>query len=162
MHRIVTCVLSLACAAGPVSAFHPQDSSTKAAPRACTLLTKELITRVTPARDTRYLFMVPPSEDKVGANGSGCQYGDTYLQIDPFTPARLDALYKERSQVWAKVPGVGDAAYFHDNRGEYAELFVRAGAHVLTIQMDVPAGSTSEAIKPNVIAMANALIPKLK
>ena len=60
------------------------------------------------------------------------------------------------------MPGVGDEAYFRDNRGEWGELYVRAGARVLTIQMDVPTGRTAAAIQPNTIALAKALLPKLK
>jgi hypothetical protein len=32
----------------------------------------------------------------------------------------------------------------------------------LTIQMDVPTGRTAASIKPNVIALAKAILPRLK
>jgi hypothetical protein len=57
---------------------------------------------------------------------------------------------------------LGDKAYFRDNKGRFAELFVQSGNHVMTIQMDVPDGKTSAAIQPNTIALAKALLPKLK
>jgi hypothetical protein len=44
----------------------------------------------------------------------------------------------------------------------FAELYVRSGTHVFTIQMDVPTGRTSVSIQPNVIALAKAILPKLK
>ncbi len=46
--------------------------------------------------------------------------------------------------------------------GQYAELYARTDARVLTIQMSVPTGRTTASIKPNVIAMARAVLPKLK
>ena len=32
------------------------------------------------------------------------------------------------------IRGVGDDAYLHNNRNRYAELVVRAGKHLLTLQ----------------------------
>lgn len=39
---------------------------------------------------------------------------------------------------------------------------VWTGAHHFTIQLGVPEGSTPDAIKPNTIELARALIPKLR
>ena len=130
--------------------------------RACSLLTKELVLKVTPRKDTSMSFIVPPQEDAVGASGSACEYGGIGLQIDPFPPARLDALRKSSGESWAPVAGVGDTAYFRENGISYAELYVAVGTHTLTIQMSVPTGSTPAAIKSNTIALANALVPKLR
>ena len=104
------------------------------------------------------MLTVAPIEDALGASGSACSYGGVTLQVDPFTAQALD---KQRAAAWVPVAEVGDAAYFFDNRGEYAELYARSGAHVLTVQMDVPRGRTAASIKPNVIALAKAVLPRL-
>jgi hypothetical protein len=104
--------------------------------------------------------MIPAAEEPVGVSGSTCEYGGVLLQVDPFTsPARIEETLAAK---WTRVPGLGDIAYFHDNIGEWAELYVRAGERVITIQMDVPTGRKAESIKPNVIALAEAILPKLK
>ena len=144
-----------------VSTADAWQSRGTAAIRACSLLTKELALRVTSA-NKQIFDLLPPAEEPLGANGSSCEYGDIGLQVDPFTPARLDQLYKQSGRDWTPVAGVGDAAYFHDNGGRFAELYVRVGTHTFTIQMGVPVGGSVAAIKPNTITLANALVPKLK
>jgi hypothetical protein len=134
----------------------------KRAVGACSLLTKELVTQVTPYEKQvlDVVTQIPPSEDPVGPSGSACEYGGIGLQIDPFgSPARIE---KEFGTKWERVADVGDVAYFRNNIGRWGELYVRAGAHVLTIQMAVPNGRTAESIKPNTIALAKAILPKLK
>jgi hypothetical protein len=56
----------------------------------------------------------------------------------------------------------GDAAYFRDNGGRFADLYVRTNAHGLGVQMAMPIGRTSASIQPNAIAHAKAILPKLK
>jgi hypothetical protein len=82
------------------------------------------------------------------------------LQTDPF--GRAEELRKSPGKEWQGVSGVGDTAYFRNNRNDYAELMVWTGAHHFTIQFGVPVGSTPEAIKPKTIELANAIIPKLR
>jgi hypothetical protein len=60
------------------------------------------------------------------------------------------------------VPGVGDRALFRENGRDFAELFVQVGRHTLTIQMNVPVGMTPADIRPTTIALANALVPRLR
>ena len=105
------------------------------------------------------VLLVAPMEDALGKSGSACWYGGITLQVDPFASATFE---KQRDKAWVPVSDVGDSAYFRDNRGNYAELYVRVGGRALTIQMDVPRGRTSASIQPNVIALAKALLPRLK
>ena len=138
-----------------------RGAATAARPSACALLTKELVTQITPY-DTQTLagvLGVRPTEDPIGQSGSACSYGGITMQIDPFPFATIE---KMRTPAWAAVPGVGDAAYFRDNRGEWGELYVRSGTRVLTIQMDVPTGKTAASIQSNTVALAKAILPKLK
>ncbi len=128
------------------------------ATRACALLTRELILRVTPlsgrARDVG--LAIPPEGGALGSAGSECTYGGVTLQLDPFPWSTVT-----REQL-TPVGGVGDAAFFRSNRDEYAELFVRSGAHVITIQMDVPTGKSAASIQSNAVALAKELLPQIK
>jgi hypothetical protein len=128
---------------------------------ACSLLTRELVTEHSPLSKQAFdlVIRIPPSEDAVGQSGSECTYGGVTLTIDAFTPEYFE---KVRTPAWVPVPGVGDTAYFRDNGGRFAELYVRTNAHGLGIQMDVPMGRTSASIQPNAIALAKAILPKLK
>lgn len=128
---------------------------------ACAFMPRALMEKVTPGPYHKVVFDIPPTEDAVGAKGSACGYAGTELQIDPF--ARADEMRRNSpGKDWYRLSGVGDAAYFHNNEDRYAELMVWTGTHHFTIQMDVPPGKTAEAIKPNTIQLANAIIPKLR
>jgi len=95
----------------------------------------------------------------VDAPRSASAYGDIMLQIDTFSWSSLEGMMKKDG---TPVPGVGDAAMFRDNSGRFAELAARVGNRTLIIQMGVPFSSTTENVKPNVIALANAIAPQLK
>jgi hypothetical protein len=123
------------------------------------LLTKELLAAHSPASKQSFALTIkiPPQEEKAG-DGTGCQYGDVMLQIDPYPAASFEKLFGK----WSAVSGVGERAYFRDNGGRWAELAVLAGKRVMTIQMDVPEGKTAASIQSNTVALANAILPKLK
>jgi hypothetical protein len=129
--------------------------------RACSLLTKGLVTQFSPydKKMLDVLMRIPPSDDSVGRAGSECSYGGITMNVDAFTPAGIE---KQLDKTWVSVPNVGDAAKFRDNGGRWAELYVRVGSHAVTIQMDIPTGRTAAAIQPNVIGLAKAVAPKLK
>jgi hypothetical protein len=127
---------------------------------ACALVPRALLEKVTPPADKR----VPdlrPREEAIGPTGSSCSFATTMIQVDPF--ARADDMRRDSpGKGWERLTGVGDAAYFHNNSNQYAELIVWTGAHHFTIQLSVPAGSTAEASKPNLIEVANTLIPNMR
>ena len=127
---------------------------------ACSLLTKDVVTQVSPKspESLKLMLTVEPMESKSGA-GTLCSYGGITMQVDAVTPASME---KVRDKTWVAVPGLGDTAYFHDNRGNFAELYVQAGKRTLTIQMSPGTGKTVEETKPNTIALAKLLLPKLK
>lgn len=130
--------------------------------KACALLSKDLIALHTPyEKDARKLVpSIPPEEEAVGATGSACEYGGVHLQVNPFASPQ----YVEQQLVkdgWTRESGLGDLAMFRDNRGSYAELYVRSGARVITIQMSVPNGKTTAGIKPNAVALAKAVLAKM-
>lgn len=163
MRQLLATLMVMGCMAPPAAALQSRGGTASGGStvRACSLLTRELVTQVTPLEKQALALTlsVPPMEDPVGASGSACSYGGVTMQVDPFTPAVFD---KTRDSTWMAVPNLGDVAYFRDNRGRFAELYVRSGTRVLTIQMDVPTGRTSASIQPNTIALAKELLSKLR
>jgi hypothetical protein len=59
------------------------------------------------------------------------------------------------------VSGAGEGGYFRSNRDRYAELTVWTNKHSLDLQVSVPRGSTAEAIKADVVALARTILAKL-
>jgi hypothetical protein len=162
MRQLFTSVLVICAVASPAARQPARGGAGSAAViRACSLLTRDVVTRTSPYEKQALdlVLRIPPMEDVLGAAGSACSYGGVTLQIDPFTPATIE---KQRDKTWMALPGIGETAFFRDNKGRWAELYVHDGAHVLTIQMDVPTGRSTESIKPNVLALAETVLPKLK
>ena len=167
MRTMVTCALVAASVVPTAQSLHAQAGAGTPSVRACSLLTKELVTETTPYDKKVFgqVLIIPPSEEAAGKAGSACSYGGVHLQIDPFPLSVIEnqrLADAKRGQPWAAVPGVGDVAYFRDNRGRFGELFARVGARIVTIQMDVPHGRTTESIKPNAIALAQAIAARLR
>ena len=50
----------------------------------------------------------------------------------PFSQRMIDAA-KKRDKL-ESVSGVGDEAYFHNNKDRYAELYVKTGKYLLTLR----------------------------
>lgn len=155
MRIIIGSVVLVACLAADVAA----QSATKSPVRACTLLTRDLVSKYS-TQNAKILQLFKPEEEAIGTRGSSCNDGGIFLQVDPFV--RSDDLRKSPAKDWQAVSGVGETAFFHDNSGRYAELMVWSGNHHFTLQMDVPDGKTAESVKPNAVALATALIAKLK
>ena len=158
MRQIIIALLLMGCLHTVALA---QTRATAAPIKPCSLLTRELVDKAS-AGSNQSIDAAAPTEVQLGATGSACDWGDIILQIDPFTPARLEELRKTDGKNWETVPGVGDAAYFHNVRDTLAELFVRVGARTFGLVITIPVGSTAAAFKPNVITVANAIVPKLR
>lgn len=163
MRHALASLLVIGCAVQPAApSLAAQDGPAGNGPlvRACSLLTRDLVMKVSPESDTKFLFVVPAQEESLGGAGSACEYGAIHLQIDP--PFTFEGIRKTYAKELTAVPNVGDGAYFRDNRGNYAELFARVGRRLFTIQMSIPTGRTADSVKPNVVALANAIVPKLR
>jgi len=159
--QVIAAVVILGTVVAPVLASQARGgASSSPRIRACSLLTKEVVKKFATPESTRMLDLFPPMEEQMGATGSACEYGGVRLQVDPF--ARREDLRKSPGKDWQSVSGVGDTTFFRANGREYAELMTWSGTHHFTIQMDVPTGSTPEAIKPNTIQLANYLITTLR
>jgi hypothetical protein len=156
-HMLVPLVLSTCLLTSASAQTGPATSSIKA----CSLLTRELV-EMASAAGKQTTAAAQPQEVSLGGSRRACQWGDVMVQVDPYPAARLGELSKSDPASWESIPCVGDAAYFHNVKDAMAEMFVRVGPRTVGILMDVPAGSKAAAIKPKFVALAQAIVPKLR
>lgn len=101
---------------------------------------------------------VPLDAEPIGAAGSSCGFPSVHVQVMPFSQGFLDTLRK--TGPLEPVAGLGDGAFFRNNNGEYAEVYVRVGARLLTVQAD--GEPTVAATKPRAIDLARLYVAKLR
>jgi len=104
--------------------------------------------------------MMAPTEEALGSYGSSCNYPGVLIQVLPFQRTSIDAA-KKRGRL-ETVTGVGEEAYLYENAAGYVELYVKAGARLVTLQRSIGLGATAATVRPGVVALANAVIAKLK
>jgi hypothetical protein len=123
--------------------------------RACAVLTRDLVAPFT--ENKKMLDLIPPQEETLGTSGTACHYGAVRLQLFPGRGGKRTASAKGLQP----ISGAGEGGYFRSNRDRYAELMVWTSRHSLDLQVSVPSGRTAEAIKADVVALANAILAKL-
>lgn len=160
MRHVFTLFVAIGCICiGPqTAAAQPRAGGAatgQPAVRACAVLTRDLVAPLT--ENKQVLDLIPPQEEALGTSGTACEYGSVRLQLFPGRGGRRTV----SGQDLQPISGAGDGGYFRDNRGYYAELMVWTAKHSLDLQVSVPSGRTAEAIKPEVVALANAIIKKL-
>lgn len=158
MKHLVSAVLMLVCG-GPVASTYAwqQPAGTAAQPLgACSLMSKEDVRKHLPWPAA--LDAMAPEEEPIGTTGSSCNYPSVHIQVMPFRQQTIDLLRKKGGL--EAVTGVGDEAYFHNNANRYAELYVRVGNRLLTLQAS--GDSSVDAVKPGVVSLATALVPTLR
>lgn len=129
--------------------------------RACSLLTKDEVKRLV-GMGNQFFDQAPADEEALPGGGSTCNYANVHIQIDPFPFSTIERMRQGQPAGWTTVSGVGDEAYLRNNRGQYAELYVRAGQHVVTVQLDMdPPHEVLEKARPAAAALASALIARL-
>src|SRR5688572_16731629 len=143
------------------SAAAAQSRTDVKALKPCALLTPELVKKVGEA-SRKNANGATPTEVKVGPTAVACEWGEIMLQVDPLTRAQLEQLGKRGDKSWESVSGVGDDAWFHNVSDMIGELFVRVGPRTFAVLINIPSGSTADAFKPTFIAIANAVVPKLR
>ena len=163
MNRQLAPVLATAVVAvtlwQPLPALSRQQPPMKSARiQVCALLPKEEVKTHIPWIPV--LDRIPIEEEPIGASGSSCNYPSVHIQILPFSQSFLDTARKRGGL--ETIGDVGDEAYFHNNSNRYAELYVRTGKHILTLQANVPNDGSIESVKPGVLSLAGALLAKLR
>jgi hypothetical protein len=154
---LVPVVLSACLLSSALAQTGPATPETKP----CSLLTRELVEKAS-AGGKQTTAAAKPQEVSLGGSRRGCQWGDVMVQVDPHPAARLGELSKSDPKNWESISGVGDAAYFHNVQDAMAEMFVRVGPRTLGILIDVPVGSKAAAVKPKLVELAQAIVPKLR
>src|SRR5687768_705818 len=96
----------------------------------CKLLTAAEVKKHLPWRPL--LDQFPPEEEAIGTSGSSCNYPSVMIQVLPFSQGMIDAAKKKGGL--ETVSGIGEEAYFHNNLNRYAELYVKSGKYLLTLQ----------------------------
>jgi hypothetical protein len=119
------------------------------------VLTRDLVAPFT--ENKKILDLIPAQEEALETSGTACEYGAVRLQLFPGRGGKRTISAKDVQP----ISGAGEGGYFRNNRDRYAELMVWTGKHSLDLQVSVPSGRTAEAIKADVVALANAIIAKL-
>jgi hypothetical protein len=161
VHGLVLLALG-AIAAGTAAAAHAATPELGKAAHACALLSKAEVKKLAPWPD--FLDQMQLQEDPL-ANGSGCSYPSAYIQVMAIGAAGFKGMLAglDKSTL-ERITGVGDEAYLRDNKGNFAELIARVGEFVFTTQHSLNAlqGRTMQVVKPEVIALGQALAAKLR
>jgi hypothetical protein len=161
IHLVRQFAFALLAVAGALhTPVHSQARDGAARPKPCAWLTAEIVKKVSVANHKS--GALPAPAELPLPSGVACEWGDVVLQIDPFPPTQLDKLRLTDTKNWESVSGVGDAAYFHNVQNAVGELFVRVGARTFGLLITIPVGTTAAAFKPNFIAVANQIVPKLR
>lgn len=148
-------VMLLAVSSLTVGAAGAQPASSAPGPRACAVLTRDLVAPLT--ENKSILDLIPPEEEVLATGGTACEHGAVRLQLSPGRGGKRTLT----APGLQPVQGAGDGGFFRSNQNRYAELAVWTSRHSLDLQVSVPSGRTAEDIKPQVIALANAILAKL-
>ena len=134
-----------------------QTAHGQPAARACAILTKDLV--VPFAASKQLLDQFPPEEETLGTSGTACEYGIVRLQLYPVPKARQN---RTAPRDFQPISGAGELAFFRNNQNTYAEMVVWTATHNFTLQVGAPTGKSPDAMKPETIALVNAIIAKLR
>jgi hypothetical protein len=158
MRQVITLFVTIngiTSQAAPFATLSGGAAGGQPAIRACAVLTRDLVVKFT--ENPKMLDLIQPQEEALGTSGTSCDYGGVRLQLFPGRGGKRTASAKDLQP----ISGAGEGGYFRSNRNRYAELMVWTSKHALDLQVSVPSGRTAEAIKPDVVALANAIIAKL-
>lgn len=122
----------------------------------CSLVPKAEVKKQLPWQDS--LDAMPVEEEPVGTTGSSCSYPSVHVQVLAYTRSFLDTFRK--AGALEAIPGLGDEAWFRHNRKMFAEIVVKVGPRLLTLQAD--ADDDVAAVRPRVIDLARVYVARLR
>lgn len=165
--RTTSRLLLLSLAAAGWAAFAGELSAQAASIDACSVLTREEITKLSGGHD-------PGEPDSTGsASSTSCWWKQgvprntvtLHTKVDPKEPKGL-ALRQllDRGMTARAVGGLGDDAVFLEADGDRPSgtLFVRVGGYRLVMTRSADPGGKAAATFPTLEAFAKAAIPKLR
>ena len=170
MCQIITSLLVVAGFVSPSMALAFQaHTGAPASGNACALLTRELLMKALTAQGRKILEGEKPSADAEGMSvakgASVCSHGPVTLVLEPSArPDQVRNQMRTRAPIYKDhepVPGVGDAAFFNASR-TFAYLYVWSGSPHFVIEMGGIPLEDARTMKPNVIALAKAIVPQLR
>jgi hypothetical protein len=141
---------------GVVAQSRAGSADAAAGIKVCALLSKDEVKAFVPWIPA--LDQMPIREEAIPPNGSSCNYPSVDIQVLPST-SRLLQIAKQGGGL-EPLAGIGDEAYFHNNANRYAEVYVRTGRYIVTVQAS--GSGTIDALKPGAVGLAKALAAKLK
>lgn len=122
----------------------------------CPLVSKAEVKKHLPWNPVMDQF--PLEEEAVGPTGSSCSYPTVRVQVLPYTKSMVDAMHKQGKL--EPISGIGDEAYFHNNKNRFAEFYAKVGNRLLTLQSS--SSGKVEEIKPGVLSLAKVFVAKLR
>ena len=160
MPRVVVALVVIGVAVATLSRpLFAQKPSTPPATgarfNACTLLPREEVKKIFPWKGD----LEKETEMALGG-GSACVYPSVQIYVDKYSAAKIEAARKDGELIPA--PGIGDEAFLQQKGKYWAELYIRVGDRLLLIEKDIPADGTFESVKSPMLALAKALIAKLR
>src|SRR6476620_1486135 len=147
MSRVVSIVLVVAACALELPVLAQQSPAPPV--KVCGLLPKGEEKKL--IGGNQFFDTMAPEEEALGTYGSSCNYPSVTIQVMPFQQSTFDTARK-RGRL-ESVAGVGDEAYLYNNPAGYAELYVKVGSRLLTLQRSVAMGQTVADVRSGVIAL---------
>jgi hypothetical protein len=175
MRHLATSLIVAGCMSATAIALQSRGGEA-AAGKVCPLLSRDLVMKISSPAGRKALENAKPIEDWVGQaqreaglnvvpGSSSCKYGRVLLVLNPIArPNEVRDAMRTRTAPYKNyepVSGVGDAAFFEANSA-YANLYVWSGSRHFHIEMGAGFDDDAKAMKPNVIALANAIVPQLR
>ena len=164
MNRLVsTSVITVVVACAGLASLKAQVKS--APPAAASGIQKVAVCKLLPTAEVKkhlpwrpQLDQFPPEEEAIGTLGSSCNYPSVMIQVLPGAQRMIEEAKKKGGL--EPVSGIGEEAWFHNNLNRYAELYVKSGKYVVTLQSNWD--GKDPAVKSGTLSLAKALLAKLQ
>jgi hypothetical protein len=143
--------------------FAQQPNATKdPTMHACSVLPRAEVRKLVPWSDHMERIFPQEEEDRF-ANGSGCEYPSVRVQVMTTSKEHWKRwVDTSKNPTVERVAGIGEEAYIRDNKGMFAELYAKSGSHLVSLQKNLKVGETTQASKPQLVALGKALAAKLR
>jgi hypothetical protein len=136
--------------------------------RACALLTKDEVAKITGRR-----AYTEPSGTQLVNDGSACDFDSVNVTLfsGPKSDENYDKLvknFKKDNTSRQAVAGLGDSAYLwfpkprDQYEGHYAVLVVHQGAHMMALALEAQGSEAAPSLQPKLVVMARTALPRLK
>ena len=132
-------------------------STTGARLNACTILPREEVKKIFPWNVDA---IIDKDEEIQVRGGSACVYPSVHIYVGDYSAFKIDAVRKDGPLT--PIAGLGDEAFIQQKGKNWVELYVKVGGRLLHIEKDIFASDTLESVKPSMIALARAVIVKLR